>query len=366
MSRKGIIEMYRRKPFFHVWVAMAFLGILLLEEAPVRAQFFKPHVPDFYQHQKAPPQINVESDDDIVADNFSHSAPRPTTVPSYNTEPNWWENRGGWCCVSAYVNSFYYMEKNFGYDGFFTRTGGENRTWQEQMIYATEDFANTLIELGTESIAQHIRRLERESRMKIASKGGKPPKPLSYKEYFRGALGDILVVEDDGTGTFGPPDFISSGLRSLFDVYRAELLRGEDVVLRLQFPTVGGSGDPWWHQFGTFHAVTGAGVGDRGSRTLWFADPDKRNADEAGTYLNLDVRMPYPNDPNLPVPVGEMHYERVVVDANDIIISGIYTGARIIRVAALSPIPEPSTLILFGVGTLGVIGFVLRHRKKAA
>lgn len=356
--------MYRLKTFCHYFVAMLAVGIIL-QGTFSYAQFFKPHVPDFYQHQKAPPQINVESEDDIVADNFSHSAPRPATVPSYDTGPTWWENGGGWCCVSAYVNSFYYMEKNFGYDGFFTRTGGESRTWQEQMIYATEDFANTLIELGTESIAQHIRRLEKESRAKIAAMGGTPPKPLSYKEYFRGASGDILVVEDDGTGMLGTPDFTSPGLRSLFDVYRAELLRSEDVVLRLQFPTPGSPGDPWWHQFGTFHAVTGAGVGSRQERTIWFADPDKRNADEAGAYLDLDVRMPYPNDPNLPVPVGQMHYEMVVVDANDFITSGIYTGARIIRVTALSPIPEPSTLILFGVGALGVIGFVLRHRKKA-
>jgi hypothetical protein len=98
---------------------------------------------------------------------------------------------------------------------------------------------------------------------------------------------------------------------------------------------------------------------------LWFADPDKRNADEAGTYLPVDVREPYPNDPNLPVPVGELHYEMVTLDANSCITTGIYKGACMTLVTDISVAPEPPTwaVLLTGLVGLMLIGSLSRSQR---
>ncbi len=121
--------------------------------------FVKPNVPDFYQHQKAGDDANK---DPLVDKAFDSPAPRgpaprpadPPGVPSYDTGTNWWERGGGWCCVTAFVNSFYFLEKTYGFTGFFTRPEAEAAfaathmgnlpTWQQEMIYATEDMARDL------------------------------------------------------------------------------------------------------------------------------------------------------------------------------------------------------------------------------
>src|SRR5258706_14969647 len=73
--------------------------------------FFKNFVPDFYQHQKSGPDTNVPLERDVK---FGYAGPAPAAVPSYDTTPEFCEQGGGWCCVAACVNSFYFLEKNYG------------------------------------------------------------------------------------------------------------------------------------------------------------------------------------------------------------------------------------------------------------
>jgi hypothetical protein len=94
---------------------------------------------------------------------------------------------------------------------------------------------------------------------------------------------------------------------------------------------------------------------------LYFSDPDKRNDFVSGAYTPNDVRTAYPLGPNVPVPVGPTHYEKVTVDANGCITNGIYLGACIAHLSAISPIPEPATLALFG---LGLAGLSFARRRK--
>jgi hypothetical protein len=335
-----------------VVVVTAFVWVADAHSAP----FFKPHLPDFYQHQKSGPKVNVEDDDKI---DFSNPTPRPNTVPSYDLATEWWENGGGWCCVAAFVSPFYYLEKQFGYDGLFTRTGGEAKTWQEQMVFATEDFAVNLIPDGTETIARHVRRLEAESEKKIEGQGRKAIWPLSFSEFFLSS-GKVTKRADDGEGKPLADVDASATCGSLFDVYHAELCRHQDVTIRLAFfqlvdPTdiTKGfvfqnfllAGNTWWRS--SFHVVTGAGVedcDDKTKRTLYFADPDKRNDLASGAYIDKDARRPYPAGAAAPLPVGQVHYEKVTVDANGEITDGLYKGARIVRVFSVSPIPDISAM----------------------
>jgi uncharacterized repeat protein (TIGR01451 family) len=325
--------------------------------------FFKPDLPDFYQHQKSGPFVNVEMDRDM---DFSKTpAGRPGTVPDYDLTTEWWEKGFGWCCVAAFVNSFYYLEKHFGYDGLFTRTGGEEKTWQEQMVFAIEDFAINLFpsEGGTLDVPQYVRKLESESRMKIQDRGGQAPPPLSYAEFFRDGTGKVMKQEFDENGNPLPVEDVSERFESLFDVYHAELCHSEDVTVRFKDFGVLGP-DVWWSGLNSFfHVVTGAGVEDcdnKAIKTFYFADPDKRNEFKDGAYTDNDVRQPYPAGEEVPLPIGQKHYEKVTVDANDEIIDGLYVvednsapggnddgicdpgetcrGARIVRITAISPI----------------------------
>ncbi len=96
---------------------------------------------------------------------------------------------------------------------------------------------------------------------------------------------------------------------------------------------------------------------------MLFADPDKRNADEAGAYLPVSIREPYPDDPNLPVPIGEQHYSQVTLDADGCITSGIYVGACLTQVTDISVVPEPMTLALVGLGLVGLAAW--RGRRSS-
>jgi hypothetical protein len=75
------------------------------------------------------------------------------------------------------------------------------------------------------------------------------------------------------------------------------------------------------------------------------------------------VRKPYPAGAAAPLPVGMIHYEKVTVDATGVITAGIYAGAQIQRITAISPTPEPSMSLLFGIGSLVVCLGSLASRR---
>jgi hypothetical protein len=162
--------------------------------------FFKNNVPDFYQHQKSGPDTNVPLDNDL---RFGYAGPAPGAVPSYDTTPEFWEQRGGWCCVAAFVDSFYFLEKTYGITGLFTRPDKEAKfekdnmrkpTWQEQMIFAIEDLAQDMgldgmtPIAGTDRIPTHVRKLQAAAKFPA---GG--PDKLTYTEFD--------VTAGFGTGT---------------------------------------------------------------------------------------------------------------------------------------------------------------------
>jgi hypothetical protein len=68
--------------------------------------------------------------------------------------PNWWEDGGGWGCITACVDSFYYLEKQFDFTGL--RPDSVGHTWQEQMVYAIEDMANDVFGLTGLSITPTV------------------------------------------------------------------------------------------------------------------------------------------------------------------------------------------------------------------
>ena len=342
-------------------LALFGLGLTATAEADI---YIQPNLPDFYQHQKSGPLVNVPGENL----DFTNPVPQPPAnqIPSYDTTPDWWENGFGWCCVTAYVNSFYYLEKQFGFTGLFTRPDAAGHTWQEQMVYAIEDMANDVFGLTTGgvgiTIPEYVRELESE-----AHAGGVPEsKGLTFSQFV--LSGDKVLQSDaDQAGDLSPYRDVSGQFDSLLDVYRAELCRGQDVELFWTYPNGVPAGEtaPWWNT--SFHTTTGAGVDcdDPTDMTLLFADPDKRNADEAGSYLGVSIREPYPDDPNLPVPIGELHYQEVTLDADGCITSGIYVGACLTQVTDISVVPEPSTGLML-VSLLSLVGLVRRPPAYSA
>lgn len=331
---------------------LALLCCASLAAGPI--SFIKPHVPDFYQHQLAPDAVNVEKDADI---DFNKAQPKRATVPAYDQTPLWWEDGGGWCCVAAHVNSFYFLEKQYGYDGLFTRDGGELQPWLNQMTYAIEDMAEDLF-FNSLSPSEHLRKLEKQSADKLKKAGKTPKPPLSYSVFFPSGS-DIFVTTADAVGKF-PFSPVKTTFSNLFEAYHHELCRSEDVEIRLEMPRTGAIGEPWWA--GSFHVVTGAGVGDcsdKSKMSIAFADPDKRNKWDPVNkkYLPDPTRTRY--EAGLPLPIGEIHYEVVEVDASGQITAGIYKGAKITTVIGISPVPEPTSGF---VSLLALIGLVCLRR----
>jgi hypothetical protein len=361
--------------------------------------FYKtPFVPDFYQHQKSGDGANVPGEN--LGPGFNDPPPtgpaaQPATVPDYATTPNWWEKGGGWCCVAAFVNSFYFLEKAYGIMGLFTRPGGETKSWQEQMIFAIEDMAKDIgftdvpSPLAVPTEAGHLRKIE------AAAKFTNPAvaKHLTYSEFevigggVGGGRGTLNEQDADPSGNLLPGiDVSGTYSNSLFEVYRRELCRSEDVTVRIQYrnphtgmPTSPVGTAPWWS--GSYHVMTGAGVEDctdPANRVVYVADPDKRNAlknsaDPAQGYdpndVNVRERYPYappPPAPNpVPLPSGPLHYERIALDGDGCITSGLYQNACITRVTAISPVPTPSGALLFALSLL-IAGIAGRRRARRA
>lgn len=303
------------------------------------ALYVQPDLPDFFQHQKASAFVNVPGENV----DFTHAAPQPPAdqIPSYGPTPRWWESGSGWCCISAYVNALFSLETRFDFPGLFTRPDADGHPWQERMIFAIEDMANKVLGLTGPSIS--IPRYLSD---------------LQAQAHRQGAPADLHLEFDA---------FTMDDTASLLEAYRAELCRGAAVLLFWSYPNGVPAGEtaPWWSR--TFHTTTGAGVdcNDPTSRTLSFADPDKRNADEAGIYLDVDVRDPYPIDPNLALPIGSLHYEQVTLDDAGCILSGIYRGACLAQLTEISVVPTPGTAWLL-LGALAVGWVAMRASGGAA
>jgi hypothetical protein len=361
--------------------------------------FKNPFVPDFYQHQKAGNNANRPAERDVT---FDDAAARPATVPDYATAPNWWENGGGWCCVVGIVNSLYWLEQAYGIQGLYTRpdkeaafqaANGRAPTWQERAIFAIEDLAKDMGLTGLPGLAdppipRSVRKLEAASTFPP----GSPYHKLTYSE-FELNTGSVVQFSADSAGAFMPGRDVSGSYGSLFDVYRSELCRSEDVTITIQYPAARrnmviadirarvavqeavlgrmltdaefraivnaalGPDLPWW--FFSFHVMTGAGVADCSDptdRRLFVADPDKRNRlNVAGNaYLDEDVRERYPYDATTPFPSGLIHYETLDLDANGCITSALYRDACITLVRAISPVPAPATLPALCLGLLAL------------
>jgi hypothetical protein len=359
--------------------------------------FKDPFVPDFYQHQKAGDNANQALERDV---RFNDAAPRPGVVPDYATTPNWWENGGGWCCVVALVNSFYFLEEAYGIEGLFTRADkeaefqraqGRAPTWQERMIFAIEDLAKDmgltgLPGLADPAIPRHVRKLEDAATFPA----GSPYHKLTYSEFMLDT-GRVFERKADPLGALAPATNVSASYRSLFDVYRAELCRSEDVTITIQYPEarrlaviatvrtreaaeraalgrdltdaefdaivrdVLGPDLPWW--FFSFHVMTGAGIADCTDPTdqrLFVADPDKRNRLVGNAYVDEDLRTRYPYDAATPFPSGLIHYETLELNASGCITSALYRDACITLVRAISPVVEPATLHIVWLGILAV------------
>jgi hypothetical protein len=347
-----------RYRFLHRFAVTALLAI------PVGASpigFYKPHLPDFYQHQLAADVTNVENDADL---DFAPDAPLPGGKPSFDLTDKWWEAGGGWCCVSAHVNSFYFLEAHWGYKGLYTPDTGAGKSWLELMVYATEHMAVDYIYGAVpldDRIPTYLRKLEKRSADTL-TKDGKAKKPaLSYKEFTLGG-GGVEKKTADAAGKLGKG--VKSDYTDLFDAYHAELCKSQDVTIRL---TPGDLTGPWWAVPRGFHVVTGAGVADCDDdtkRTLAFADPDKRNEWDADkkAYKDSDIRKPY--DTTMDLPVGAIHYEIVEIGADGKISKGLYAGAMIAKITAISPIPEPGTWSLAAGGLL-VLALARRGLRNA-
>jgi hypothetical protein len=359
------------------------LALLAWTSAVQGVPFFKPDLPDFYQHQKS----GSDPAKAYNAPDLAPSDPPNPLRPGY-TNPDWWEDGGGWCCIAAFTNSFYFLDKH-GAPGLFDHSNLDpvvgppfhgGRTWQERMAYAIEDLAiDTFgLQLGGDPDGGGPRTRSavdggpQHTIPDFLAKYGYGPDKLLYSEFF---LDGGNVVRSDGASICGtdvcipPPAATPTPFTSLFDVYYQELLRSEDVVFRIEYPagtvdptkSCADQGLPWWCF--SYHMVTGAGVErDATMRKLWFADPNN-------TLHGVDWGHPYTNADKLPIPDLTdpadiaRYYEMVMLRADERTLdTGPYAGTMITRVFTTSPIPEPSTFLLWVTGVAGC-GMALWRRR---
>lgn len=307
--------------------------------------------PRFYQHQQGFQGVFPGAMPPVpwAPPTPPDAAPAPLQ-PGYNNG-NWWENGGGWCSVTAWVNALYYWDKN-GYAGLYDHTnlGGQHVaqppppvgppapwTWSHRFAYANEDLG---IDAGYCALGDSVK--DYISKHAGAGVGG----ATGYGYSNALASGFHRYRWDDTAGkVMETTDGMSrdTGYTSMFQFYYDTMINtGNSVVMKIKSgPT---SPNDWlgWGANINYHVITGVGVEQNLAlgRTMHVSDPDRgKNAAHWGSpYLRTDP---------LPIGAGLDTVLSVGADGRTIGAAGDFPGAQIDEIYTL---PEPSTLSLLALG----------------
>ncbi|WP_062261185.1 hypothetical protein [Endozoicomonas arenosclerae] len=323
------------------FILSCFLLSALMGTSTLRAEsVFRPHVPDFYQHQQSGPERF----------NPPGSPPLPLS-PGYDNG-EWHEADGGYCMYTALTNAFYALEKQFGLMLFdFTQLGTrhKNRSWLERAIYLLEDMVIWSTQSPSPMLENYVERASLKSSVSQCCYNSfytqnscvmafqrqssfRSPERLDFKPAGNKQLKiqalryiDLLLEEHDYINRqLGLPDDNNRNLYTMYSAIHQVMMETNHVVIIV----LKGWGDYWWA--GSFHAVTVAGIeNDHGQHLIWVSDPDNTmNGSGWG----------YPLSGNQTLPIGAEHYDPLEVLPEDgrTIMSGPYEGAEIDKIFILT------------------------------
>ena len=321
------VSMKRFNPL--LWLFMAYLPVI--PHRVLAEPVFRPHMPDFYQHQKSGLKP------------FKPTGKRPDPLrPDYDHE-DWHEGDVGFCRIASVANTLYYFEKQHGIEVFNSSgLGAEhlNRTWLQTMNFLFEDiYISTRSEkeggLG-QKLSEYIKARylktkpdhhtfnrfelfqgktrndlpESDYQDVYALSENKPFKMLTVSDYY-----PPTVRLNDGGG--GWVQF-----ETLFDFIYQRMMNSEEAIII----DLAKSDGHWWS--GSSHSLTVSGVEqDYSQQTLWVSDPDN-------TVHGSGWGFPYGTFDD--VPVGKQHYDRLVLASDGrTVTEGLYKGAKIKKVIVM-------------------------------
>lgn len=296
---------------------------------------------DFYQHQKADPKADASW------------IPNPLK-PAYDNK-NWWEQQGGWCGTTAWVNAIYAQEARF--NGIFDnskRKGADashkGKGWLDRFNYANEDLA---IIAGKNYGGTDGAVAWRDDIVTYTKNAGYT-KPAIDTYFVNGGKMKVMDVDDNVK---------NSPFSTFLSVFNAGIKSNRSVVVHL---SAGTNTTAWWCKTGSFHVITGAGV-DMANNTIIFADPDNTfhgGGWDTGDQAAFDHR--YTGTDPLPVPDTskqdsiDKYYSTVKLAADGLTFdSGPYKGAVITRIFTYA-VPSSGPVSLASLGMLAA----LRRRRS--
>lgn len=297
---------------------------------------------DFYQHQKSDPKADATW------------IPSPLN-PAYDSK-NWWEQKGGWCGTTAWVDAIYSQESRF--NGIFDnskRKGADashnGKTWLDRFNYANEDLA---IIAGKNYGGTDGAVAWRDDIVTYTKNAGYANPMIDTYSVISGKM-KVTDVNDKVS---------NSPFSTFLSVFNAGIKSNRAVVVHIKAGTAKGT---WWADSGSFHVITGAGV-DLANNTIIFADPDSTfhgGGWDAGYQAAFDNR--YTGTDVLPVADTskqasiDKYYSTVKLAADGLTFdSGPYKGAVISQIFTYS-VPSAGPLSLATLGALTA----LRRRRHA-